>query len=196
MFKLSINNKVNSSAYIVESSSHLWNLHLALINFRSLKYMRTHGLIACNDDYNDKFETCIQAKITKKPFPKAERNTDLLDFMHSDICEFNGVLTRGGKRYFITFIDDCSRYTYVYQFANKDEAFDCFKHYKSEVENQKGKKIKCLRSDRGGEYFSNEYDSFCEEHGIIHRKELHLTHHNKMICHKEKIGHSLKCLIL
>ena len=68
MFKLSINNKVNSSAYIIESSSHLWHLRLAHINFRSLKYMRTLGLIACNDDYNDKCETCIQAKMTKKPF--------------------------------------------------------------------------------------------------------------------------------
>ena len=98
MFKLSINNKVNSSAYIVESSSHLWHMRLAHINFRSLKDMHTHGLIACKNDYSDKCDICIQAKLTKKPFPRAERNINLLDLIHSDICEFNGVLTRGDRK--------------------------------------------------------------------------------------------------
>ena len=59
--------------------------------------MRTHALIACNIDYSDKCEICIQAKLTKEPFPRAERNTNLLDLIHSDICEFNGVLNRGKK---------------------------------------------------------------------------------------------------
>ena len=59
--------------------------------------------------------------------------------------------------------------------SNKDEAFACFKRYKAAVENQKGKKIKCLCSDRGGEYFSNEFDNFCEEHGILHQKTAPYT---------------------
>jgi hypothetical protein len=52
----------------------------------------------------------------------------------------------------------------------KDEALDYFKIYKAEVENQLDRKIKRLRSDRGGEFFSNEFDLFCEEHGIIHER--------------------------
>jgi len=52
--------------------------------------------------------------MTKKPFPKVERNSQLLELVHSDICEINDMLTRGEKRYFITFIDDYSRFTYVY----------------------------------------------------------------------------------
>ena len=44
-----------------------------------------------------------------------------------------------------------------------------FKRYKTEVENQKNRKIKILRSDRGGEYFPNDFSMFCEEHGIIHQ---------------------------
>ena len=59
----------------------------------------------------------------------------MLELVHSDVCELNGVLTRGGKRYFITFIDDFSRFTYVYLMRNKDESFDMFKYYKNEVEN-------------------------------------------------------------
>ena len=88
--------------------------------------------------------------------------------MHSDICELNGMLTRGGNRYFITFIDDYLRFTYVYLLKHKDDAFKVFKIYKNEVENQLRKRIKVFRSDRGGEYFSNDFNNFCEEHGIIH----------------------------
>jgi transposase InsO family protein len=82
----------------------------------------------------------------------------------------NGVLAKGGQRYFMTMIDDPSRYWYVYLLKTKDEALNCFKTYKAEVENQTEKKIKCFRSDRGGEYFSNEFDLFCAEHGAIHER--------------------------
>ena len=72
----------------------------------------------------------------------------------------NNVLTRGGKIYFITFIDDFSRFTYVYLMRNKDESFDMFTCYKTEVENQKDRKIKILQSDRDGEYFPNDFLHF------------------------------------
>jgi hypothetical protein len=65
-----------------------------------------------------------------------------LDLVHSDLCEMNGLLTRGGKRYFMTFIDDASRYYYIYLLKSKDEALHYFKIYKAEVENQLERKIK------------------------------------------------------
>ena len=174
MFKLSINEINECSAYTVDSLS-LWHARLGHLNYKSLKYMAKHGLISVTNDKHDKCEICTQAKITKKPFPTVERNSELLDLIHSDICELNGILTRGGKGYFITFIDDFSKYTHVYLLRNKDEAFDMFKRYKTEVENQKSKKIKVLRSDRGGEYFSTEFSNFCEEHGIIHQQTAPYT---------------------
>ena len=131
--------------------------------------MSKNGLISYTDSQNDKCKVCIRSKFTKKYFPSVERSSQILDLIHTDICELNGILTRGGRRYFITFIDDCSRYVHVYLLKNKDEAFSMFKIYKAEVENQLNKKIKVLRSDRGGEYFSNEFSNFCEEHGIIHQ---------------------------
>jgi transposase InsO family protein len=82
----------------------------------------------------------------------------------------NGVLTEGGQRYFMTMIDDASRYCYVYLLKTNDEALNYFKTYKAEVKNQVEKKIKYFRSDRGGEYFSNEFDLFCAEHGIIRER--------------------------
>ena len=77
-------------------------------------------------------------------------------------------MSRGGKRFYITFIDDYSRYTRVYLLRNKDEARDIFIQYKNKVENRLSKKIKSLRTDREGEYESNPFNSFVEDHGIIH----------------------------
>jgi transposase InsO family protein len=92
----------------------------------------------------------------------------LLEPIYSDICETNGVLTEGEQRYFMTIIDDASRYCYVYLLKTKDEALNCFNTNKAKVENQVEKKIKCFRFDHGGEYFSNDFDLFCVKHGIIH----------------------------
>ena len=63
--------------------------------------------------HNDekKCEICIQAKMTKKPFSKSDRNSIMLELVNSNVCELNGVLTREGKRYFITFIDEVWRET-------------------------------------------------------------------------------------
>jgi hypothetical protein len=77
-------------------------------------------------------------------------NFQLLELVYSDICEINGMLTMGGKRYFITFINNYSHFTYVYLLRTKDEAFGKFKEFKKMVENQMERKIKVLRSDRGG----------------------------------------------
>jgi transposase InsO family protein len=82
----------------------------------------------------------------------------------------NGVLIKGGQRYFMTTIDNASRYCYIYLLKTKDEALNYFKIYKTEVKNQLEKKIKRFRSDRGGEYFSNEFDLFYAEHGVIHER--------------------------
>jgi hypothetical protein len=87
---------------------------------------------------------------TRKPHKAAEeRHLAPLELIHSDLCEMNGVLTKGGKRHFMTLIDDASRFCYVYLLKTKDEALDYFQIYKAEVENQLERKIKRLRSDRG-----------------------------------------------
>ena len=61
----------------------------------------------------------------------------------------NGLLTRGGKRYFMTLIDDATHHFHIYLLKTKDEAFHYFKIFKVEVENQRERKIKHLRDDLG-----------------------------------------------
>jgi transposase InsO family protein len=70
----------------------------------------------------------------------------------------------------MTFIDDATRFCYVYLLKTKDETSYYFKICKAEIENQLERKIKHLRLDRGGEYFPILFDEFCAEHGIIHER--------------------------
>ncbi|KAI5329691.1 hypothetical protein L3X38_029088 [Prunus dulcis] len=71
-----------------------------------------------------------------------------------------------GNRYFLTFIDDCTRMCWVYFMQHKSEVFGIFKKFKAMVELQSGYKIKRLRSDRGGEYTSLKFLKFCEDVGM------------------------------
>ena len=68
--------------------------------------------------------------------------------------------------YFVTFIDDFSRKVWVNFMQHNSETFDKFKVWKTEVENQTGRKIKCLRSDNGTEYKDSKFLEFCEQYGI------------------------------
>ncbi|KAL0405828.1 UNVERIFIED_CONTAM: hypothetical protein Slati_3896700 [Sesamum latifolium] len=106
--------------------------------------------------------------MTKKPFVGQSAITNgLLDLVHTDVCGPLSIPTRGGFSYFITITDDHSRYGYVYLMKYKFEAFERFKEYRLEVENQTNRKIKALRSDRGGEYLSGEFIDYLKENGIL-----------------------------
>ncbi|GJR38489.1 retrotransposon protein, putative, ty1-copia subclass [Tanacetum coccineum] len=87
--------------------------------------------------------------MTRKSFPhRPERAKDLLGMIHIDVCGPLRHVSRQGASYFITFIDDYSRYGYVYLLKHKHEVFETFKVFKNEVENQLGKTIKAIRSDQ------------------------------------------------
>jgi len=107
-------------------------------------------------------------KMTKAPFNKnVERATNLLGIIHSGVCRPMSKQARGGYNYFITFTDDHSRYGYVYLMKYKLESFKKFKEFKNKVENQLGKRIKPLRSDRGSEYLSQQFIDYLKECGIV-----------------------------
>jgi hypothetical protein len=110
IFRFSINEINVVFAYMVESTSSLYHARLGHLNYRYLKAY----------DDNDKCKVCIQVKITKSLFSKVERNSQLLELVHSNICEIIGMLTKGGKIYFITFINDYSHFIYVYLLRPKD----------------------------------------------------------------------------
>ena len=99
----------------------------------------------------DTCESCIKGKMTRKSFSQHWTSTNLLEIVHTDLCGPMRTKTHRGMQYFVTFIDDYSRYGHVYFLQHKNEALDKFKEFKVEVENQLGRSIKTLNSDRGGE---------------------------------------------
>ncbi|KAI5333799.1 hypothetical protein L3X38_023931 [Prunus dulcis] len=171
LFKINVvfeDNKISPQVFNVESCN-VWHGRLGHVSLSKIKTLMDLELIPkSNIDLKHKCEVCVQAKQTRNSFKPVERNTQILELIHSDVCDSNRSPTRGGNKYFVTFIDDFSRYCHIYLIKTKDEVFNKLKIYKNEVENQLEKKIKRLRSDRGGEYTSNELGVFCEEHGIIH----------------------------
>ena len=160
---------------INEDSSMLWHRRLGHISIDRIKRLVKDGVLSTLD-YTD-FETCvdcIKGKQTNKSKKHANRSSNILEIIHTDICCPD--MDMPGQKYFITFIDDYSRYMYVYLLHNKYEALDAFKIFKAEVENQCGKQIHIVRSDRGGEYYGRytengqapgPFAKFLQEHGIV-----------------------------
>ena len=106
---------------------------------------------------------CLEGKTTRKPFGKGKRAEFPLHLIYSNVCGPMNVRGRHGAVYFITFIDDYTRFGYVYLISHKSEAISCFKRFMNLVENQLDKKIKALRSDQGREYLSDEFKKLCDE---------------------------------
>ncbi|GKA97839.1 retrovirus-related pol polyprotein from transposon TNT 1-94 [Tanacetum coccineum] len=117
-------------------------------------------------------ESCVLGKQTKQVFPvgKAKRANEILELVHADLCGPMRTESLGGSKYFLLFIDDYSRMSWIYFLQQKSETFDHFKRFKALTEKQSWKSLKVLRYDRGGEFLLNEFVSFCEEHGI--KREL------------------------
>ena len=134
---VSINeNKNKSSTYLLESSN-VWHGRLSHVNYGTLhKLLNLNLLLKFQIDANHKCETCVEAKLMITPFHSIERSSEPLELIHTDVCDLKFVQTRGSRKYFITFIDDCTRYCYVYFLRSKDKALESFIHYKKEVENQ------------------------------------------------------------
>ncbi|GKD65495.1 retrotransposon protein, putative, ty1-copia subclass [Tanacetum coccineum] len=186
---LSSSNTNDSSMYVVSKraklnldSALLWHCRLRHISKGKLCEVRKHDRLLNSTDLRD-FENCVSSmsgKMTQKPYiHQVERAKDLLGLIHTDVCGPFRTVSRQGASYFITFTDDFSRYGYVYLLNHKHEVFETFKVFQKEVENQLGKTIKSLRSDRGGEYMSQEFLDHLKEHGIIaHRAPPYTPQHN------------------
>jgi hypothetical protein len=139
LFRLSLHDVCNKSVNnVILNKSYIWHSRLCHINFGCVSRLANLNLIPIFDlAKGSKCQVCVQSKQPRKPHKDAEaRNLAPLDLIHFDLCEKNGILTKRGKRYFITFIDDSTRFCYVYILKLKDEALHYFKTYKAKVENQ------------------------------------------------------------
>ena len=113
-------------------------------------------------------EHCVygKQKIVKFLRVGKENKSEKLEIVHADVWGPTQVSSLGGSHYYVTFIDDATRKTWVCCIKRKSDVFDTFKKWKALVENETGKSLKCLKSDNGGEYCSKEFDNYCSYNGI------------------------------
>jgi len=118
----------------------------------------------------------MKCKCCVQPFRQSEsRAKQILDLIHTDICGPFSTVSYGGARYFLTFIDDMSRYSFVYTIKSKEEVFERFKEFKAMVETQTSLKIKAIRSDNGTEFVNRTFDKFLKECGITRQLSVPYT---------------------
>ncbi|MCO5572855.1 hypothetical protein L7F22_026614 [Adiantum nelumboides] len=103
------------------------------------------------------------------------RATRKLQLVHSDVCGPMRTPSVGNSLYFVTFIDDFSRFCWVYPLKAKSDVSAIFQHYVSMVENETGCKVQTLRTDRGGEYMSGAFKDFLGKKGIKHQCTMPYT---------------------
>ncbi|GJY91399.1 retrotransposon protein, putative, ty1-copia subclass [Tanacetum coccineum] len=171
----------NKRAKLDLDSALLWHCRLGHISKKRIEKLQHDGLLNSTDlRAFEKCIPCMSGKMARKPYThQVERAKDLLGLIHTDVCGPFKITSRQGASYFVTFTDDFSRYGYVYLLKHKHEVFETFKVFQKEVENQLGKTIKSLRSDRGGEYMSQEFLDHLKDHGIIaHRTPPYTPQHN------------------
>ena len=155
----------------VEEDSWLWHQRLGHVNFKAMSMMSkeemAHGIPRLTHPRGI-CEGCLMSKQARKPFPHqtsfaAKR---VLELIHGDICGPITPETCARNRYFLLLVDDFSRKMWVYMLKSKSEAFATFKKFRAVVENEREETVKVLRTDRGGEFCSNEFNNYCSENGI------------------------------
>ena len=156
--------------------------HLGMDNVSKLVISKLVEEMDCNEKAERKSvcEPCVMGKQHRTPYPKGEstRANEVFEVVHSDVCGPMSVSSHGGSQYFVTFIDDYSRYTHVYFIKHKHEVLDKYKEFVNFTTNVTGKQmktlvtenhVKTLRSDNGGEYGSKIFDAYMKEKGIVHQ---------------------------
>ena len=125
------------------------------------------------------------------------RKPNVLDLVYSDVCDPIDVESLGGNKYFVTFIDDASRKAWVYFLKTKDQVLEHFKKFHAMAEREKGKPLKCLCTDNGGEYTSNEFKSYYLEKCIRHEKTVPSTQQQNGVAERMNctIVEKVKCML-
>jgi len=149
----------------------LWHKRLGHHNYDDIKAMVKKNLVVgLKLDSEVKpdpiCEPCLAGKMHANPFPSSNtRATELLELIHSDTHDV-GVMSSSGYKYWVSFIDDFSRFKVLIPMKHKSDTLSAFKQFKAYAENLTGKRIKGFRDDKGGEYRLNEFNKLLESNGI------------------------------
>ena len=154
-----------------DATKDLWHKRLGHISEKGLEILANDHLPNIKGQPLESCEDCLAGKQHRVSFKRsddARRRKHILDLVHSDVCS-TSERSLGGAQYFVTFIDDHSRKLWVYPLKTKDQVLQAFKEFHASVERATGRKLKCLRTDNGGEYLG-PFEHYCKTHGIRHEK--------------------------
>ena len=165
---------------VVGSGNKMWHRRLGHPNSDVLCTLFNSGLLgnkACSSI--DLYFDCTSCKLGKskvQPFPHhASRASQCFELIHSDVWWIAPVVSHAHYKYFVTFIDDFSHFTWVYFLRAKGEVFSIFQRFLALLVTQFSASIKVLRSDSGNEYMSNEFQVFLQSKGIISQRSCPST---------------------
>lgn len=147
----------------------LWHRRMGHLHHGALRIPReiSTRILDFSVEYYDVCRGCTMGKYARAPFAVSDRRaTGILNLIHSDVSGRMSSPSLSGYEYYVLFIDEYPRKTWIFFLKTKGEVFKWFQEFKALVENQTGKKIKTLRSDNGGKYTSNDFDDFCAREGI------------------------------
>ena len=116
-----------------DSATYLWHCRLGHIGVKRMKKLHKDGFLeSLGYESFDACEPCLLCKMTKTPFSETmEQATDLLEIIHTDVCDPMSVEACCGYHYFLTFTHDLSRYGYMYLKKHKSETFEKFKEFQT-----------------------------------------------------------------
>ncbi|OMO63131.1 Integrase, catalytic core [Corchorus capsularis] len=151
------------------SSFHLWHSRLGHVSSSRLRYMSSVGLLG-NVKYSDisDCKACKLAKFSALPFNKSTSVSNAaFDLVHSDVWGPSPVATKGGSLYYVLFVDDYSRYSWIFLLRHRSEFFQIYSKFVAMVKTQFSSKIKVFRSDSGGEYTSTQFEELLASEGTL-----------------------------
>jgi transposase InsO family protein len=148
-----------------------WHARYGHLNFGSLRKLATQRMVRGLPKLTQVekvCDSCLVGKQRRAPFPaQARRRAEsALELVHGDLCGPVTPVTPSGNQYFLLLVDDMSRYMWVRLLSSKDQAPSEIKNFQAAVEVETGKKLKVLRTDRGGEFTSVEFGRYCAERGV------------------------------
>uniref|UniRef100_A0A2N9E5R8 Integrase catalytic domain-containing protein n=1 Tax=Fagus sylvatica TaxID=28930 RepID=A0A2N9E5R8_FAGSY len=153
-----------------DASSKLWHSRLGHPQQIVLQHVLHKHLSLPVSPNNSVCSHCLAGKMHQLPFPKSVSITSRpLEIVHSDVWGPAPITSNNGTRYYVTFVDEFTRFTWFFPLQHKCQVLSSFMHFKSTMENLLSCKLKILRTDCGGEYSKHEFQSFCSSTGVLHQ---------------------------
>ena len=175
-----LNHKPNHEQASLDTKEDIWHKCFGHLGIGSLQKLAREELADGFDfDATRKLTFCEsrpQGKQRRTKFSSSSRRAEEpLDLVHSDLCGKMNEKSLSGAEYFLSFIDDKTRYVWVYFLKSKDQVFQKFLEWKAMVKKSTGRKLKAIRTDNGGEFTSKEFEAHLTAEGVRHELTIPQT---------------------